>query len=54
LLNKRFVKISPTLEKKLQNSKLDILDKFGESLFDFKDLNEAENWWEAHGKEGNA
>ena len=54
LLNKRFGKISPTLEEKLQNSKLDILDKFGESLFDFNDLKDAENWWEAQGKEGNA
>ena len=54
LLNKRFGKISPALEKQLRNSKIDNLDKFGESLFDFKDLKDAENWWEAQGKEGNA
>jgi hypothetical protein len=31
-----------------------MLDRFRESILDFKDVKEAENWWETHGKEGNA
>jgi predicted transposase/invertase (TIGR01784 family) len=48
-LNKRFCLLSPMLEQKLRNSGLDILDKFGESIFDFKDLKDAEKWWDLHG-----
>ncbi|MDM8538136.1 Rpn family recombination-promoting nuclease/putative transposase [Desulfobacterales bacterium HSG17] len=51
LLNKRFGIISPMLEQKLRNSKLDILDQFGENIFDFSNLNDAEKWWETHGTE---
>lgn len=54
LLNKRFGGLSPDLQKKLQTSELEILDRFGESILDFKDLKDAENWWERQGKEGNA
>jgi hypothetical protein len=35
-----------------KNSNIEVLDKFGEDILDFKDLKEAEKWWEAHGKEG--
>jgi len=54
LLNKRFGRTSPILKEKLQNSNIEVLDKFGEDILDFNDLKEAENWWETHGKEGNA
>ena len=54
LLNKRFGHVPPDLAKKLQDSELDVLDQFGESILDYKDLKEAENWWETRGKKGNA
>ncbi|MDM8537087.1 Rpn family recombination-promoting nuclease/putative transposase [Desulfobacterales bacterium HSG17] len=50
-IKKRFGIISPLLEQKLMNSDFDMLDKFGESIFDFKNLNDAEIWWETHGTE---
>jgi heme oxygenase len=53
-LSKRFGRLSPELEKRLQNSNSEMLDRFGLSILDFKDLKDAENWWETHGKEGNA
>ena len=53
-LSKRFGGVSPMLEKKLRNSDMNALDKFAESIFDFKNLNDAERWWEDHGNEGNA
>ncbi len=43
---KRFGNISSFLEQKLGQSDSEKLDKFGESIFDFKDLNDAEQWWE--------
>ncbi|MCP4113243.1 MAG: DUF4351 domain-containing protein [Desulfobacteraceae bacterium] len=46
-LKRRFGAISPDLEKKLQSSDFEILDKFGEFIFDFKDVGEAEQWWNA-------
>ncbi len=49
-LKRRFGEISPDLEKKLQSSDFEILDKFGEFIFDFKDVSEAEQWWNAHKK----
>ncbi len=42
----RFGNISAAIERKLGESDVDILDKFGESIFDFKDLNDAERWLE--------
>lgn len=54
LLNKRFGGVSPALEKKLKASRPDLLDKFGESIFDFKDLKDAERWWDNYPKERNA
>ncbi len=53
-LNRRFGGISPALQKKLKDSKPDLLDRFGESIFDFKDLKDAERWWDDFPKEGNA
>ena len=50
LINKRFGNVPPRLKQKLLQSDLDILDKFGESIFDFKDLKDAEKWWEVHGR----
>ncbi len=54
LLNKRFGRISPVLEQRLRDSKQESLDRFGESLFDFQDLKDAERWWETHSDGGNA
>ncbi len=53
-LNKKFGLISSVLERKLQDSRLDILDKFGESIFDFNNLKDAEKWWDDFEKKGNA
>jgi hypothetical protein len=46
LLKKRFGNISPIIEEKLKFSKKDILDRFTDSIFDFRDLSDAEKWWE--------
>ncbi len=54
LLNKRFGGISPALEKRLKDSRADLLDRFGESILDFQDLKDAERWWDRHSKKGNA
>ncbi len=53
-LNKRFGGISPALEKRLKDSRPDVIDRFGESIFDFKDLADAERWWDRHSVGGNA
>ncbi len=45
-LKKRFGYLSPALEKKLNESGVDVLDRFGESIFDFESLEDAEKWWE--------
>ncbi len=31
-----------------------MLDRFGESIFDFRNLKNAEKCWDDYGKEGNA
>ncbi len=51
LIKKRFGSVSPLIEQKLMQSDFDMLDKFGESIFDFKNLYDAEKWWEVHGTE---
>jgi heme oxygenase len=53
-LKKRFGYLSPTIERKLNESGVDVLDRFGESIFDFKNLEDAEKWWEDFEKGGNA
>ena len=53
-IKKRFGSISPLLEQKLMQSDFDMLDRFGESIFDFRNLNDAEKWWDDCGKKGNA
>ena len=53
-ISKRFGAMSPFLESHLQNSEADLLDRFGESMFDFNSLKDAENWWKTRGKAGNA
>ncbi|MDM8537934.1 DUF4351 domain-containing protein [Desulfobacterales bacterium HSG17] len=50
-IKKRFGSVSPIIEQKLMQSDFDMLDKFGESIFDFKNLYDAEKWWEVHGTE---
>ncbi len=43
---RRFGHVSPTLEKKLKQSNMDLLGKFGVSILDFKDIEDAEKWWD--------
>ena len=45
-INKRFGRIPPALEDKLRASNPEVVDQFGESLFDFQSLEDAEKWWE--------
>ena len=47
-INKRFGRIPPALEHKLRASKTEVVDQFGESLFDFQSLEDVEKWWEKH------
>ena len=54
LLRKRFGNIPPGIEHRLEHSGTDLLDRFGESIFDFKDPQDAQRWWEEHGKGGHA
>jgi len=49
-LKRRFGEIPPYLEKKLQSSDFEMLNKFGEFIFDFKNVGEAEKWWNTHEK----
>ena len=53
-LKKRFGSLSPSLERKLDESGVDVLDRFGESIFDFESLEDAERWWDDLEKGGNA
>ncbi len=46
LTKKRFGSVSPVLEEHLKQSDFDMLDKFGESIFDFNDIKDAEKWWD--------
>lgn len=54
LLERRFGPLSPTLAQRLNQSDVDALNRFGESIFDFGSLEDAEKWWDVHGKSGNA
>lgn len=53
-LKKRFGYLPPELERRLNESGADVLDRFGESIFDFNSLEDAEKWWEDHENGGNA
>lgn len=53
-LNKRFGTIPSNLEKHLESATPEALDEFGESLFDFNDLEDAEAWWLKRGEPGHA
>ena len=46
MTEKLFGHIPPTLEKKLKKSNMDLLGKFGVSIPDFKDIEDAEKWWD--------
>ncbi len=50
-LNRRFGCITPSLETGLQSSRMEVLERLGESMFDFNDLRDVEKWWEKHGKQ---
>lgn len=54
LLKKRFGHLSPAIKRKLSESGVDVLDRFGESIFDFESLEDAERWWEDFENSGNA
>ena len=54
LLKKRFGRLPPAIEQKLNESRVEVLDRFGESIFDFKDLKDAEKWWDDYETGGNA
>ncbi len=54
LIKRRFGSTSAFLEQKLMRSDFDMLDQFGNSIFDFKSLEDAENWWDKFEKHGNA
>ncbi len=45
-IQKRFGQTSTVIEQKLRKSNPEILDHFGESMFDFKDLKDTEKWWD--------
>ncbi len=49
-LNRRFGCIPPSLETRLKSSRVEVLEKLGESMFDFENLGDVEKWWEKHGK----
>ena len=53
-LKKRFGDLSPALERRLNESGVEVLDRFGESIFDFQSLEDAEKWWEDVEKGGSA
>ncbi len=46
LIQKRFGQTSSVIEQKLRKSNPEILDQFGLSILDFKDLEDAEKWWD--------
>ncbi|QTA81020.1 DUF4351 [Desulfonema limicola] len=48
MLQERFGGITPVLETKLKNADINMLNKFGKSLFNFNKINDAEKWWETH------
>jgi hypothetical protein len=54
LLKKRFGGIPQKLERQLESATPETLDEFGESLFDFNNLEEAEAWWAKRGEPGHA
>ena len=40
------------LGNRLKSSDFEMLNKFGEFIFDFKNVGEAEKWWNTYGKSG--
>ncbi len=48
-INRRFGKVPPLLRQQLMNADPELLDKFGESIFEFEDLEDAETWWVIYG-----
>ncbi len=54
MLAERFGKISRQIEQKLSGSDAGTLDRFGRAIFRFKDLKDAEKWWEENEKRGTA
>ncbi len=46
LIKRKFGDISPVIQKRLKTAKVESLDQFGEAIFDFESLEDAEKWWE--------
>jgi len=42
------------MENKLRSSSIEILEKMGELIFDFKDMGDVEMWWEKYVNSENA
>jgi hypothetical protein len=47
LIRKRFGDIPSSLEKRVKGADLGTLELFTDSIFDFKDLNDVQSWWES-------
>lgn len=54
MMKRCFEVVPPSMEDRIWRSDMDLLDKFGDSIFVFKSLEDAERWWENHGNGGNA
>jgi len=54
MMKRRFESVPPSMEDRIWRSDMALLDKFGDSIFVFKSLEDAERWWGDHGNEGNA
>ncbi len=54
MMKRRFEFVPPAMEDRIWRSDMDLLDKFGDSIFILKNLEDAERWWEDHGNGGNA
>ncbi len=49
-IKRKFGDLSPELRKRLTAAKVETLDPFGEAIFDFQSLKDAEQWWEKQDK----
>ncbi len=53
-MQERFGTVSRQIEQRLGKSDAGTLDRFGRAIFRFRDLKDAEKWWEDNEKGGNA
>ncbi len=45
MIKRRFGFVSPELEERFRKADIDVLDEFGEALFDFEKFEDVEKWW---------